>query len=165
MERKRLNDVCLNITDGTHSTVHDCNNTNYYLLSCKNIKQGKINISNEDRTISYNTLTELRKRTMMSVNDVVVSSVGTIGEVAIIDKMPNFEFQRSVAILKPNCEIILPKYLMFYLASSKGQSEIKSRVKGAAQPCLFLSDIRDICIEPPTIETQQHIVNIVRTCL
>ena len=161
MESKRLNDICLNITDGTHSTVHDCDGTDYYLLSCKNIKQGRINISKDDRTISFNTLSQLRKRTMMSIDDVVVSSVGTIGEVAIISNMPNYEFQRSVAILKPNSNLVLPKYLMFYLTSFKGQSQIKSRVKGAAQPCLFLSDIRDICIDLPTIEEQQHIVNTI----
>ena len=40
----KLEDITLNITDGTHSTIKDDANGDCYLLSCKNIKNGKINI-------------------------------------------------------------------------------------------------------------------------
>lgn len=159
----KLKDVCLNITDGTHSTVLDTPNGDNYLLSCKNVKLGHILINSNDRRIDDRTLFALRVRTKMAINDVVLSSVGTIGEVALVRQNPNYEFQRSVAILKPNTSIILPKYLMYFLMSQKGQSIIKGHIKGAAQPCLFLNDIKDIEIPVTDTVVQRHIVNTIGT--
>ena len=162
MNRSKLNEICLNITDGTHSTVKDNSESNYYLLSCKNIKNGKIIINEKDRTISYDTLMLLRKRTDMEFNDVLLTSVGTIGESSVItERSPNFEFQRSVAVLKPDAKYILSKYLHYFFISTKGQRIIKENIKGAAQPCLFLNDIKNIEIDYPSIKTQQHIVNTI----
>ena len=44
-----LGDVCIKITDGTHSTVKDDKNGDCLLLSCKNIKDGKIVIGEGDK--------------------------------------------------------------------------------------------------------------------
>ncbi|RMA78617.1 type I restriction enzyme S subunit [Metamycoplasma subdolum] len=159
----KLIDYCINITDGTHNTVIDTPNTNFYLLSCKNVKDGKIEITDQDRTISESTLLSLRKRTNLEINDVVITSVGTIGEVATIKCHPYFEFQRSVALIKPNSNKIMSKYLEYYLISGKGQREIKSRIKGVAQPCLFLNDIKNIEISVHKYNDQRHIVNTIGT--
>ena len=162
MKKYKLCEICLNITDGAHSTVVDDKQGNCFLLSCKNIKDGKINITENDRRINDNTLKLLRKRTKMSLNDVLLTSVGTIGQSSYIkEENPPFEFQRSVAILKPNLNFILSKYLHYYLISSKGQANIQSRIKGAAQPCLFLNDIKTMDIIVPEIKVQQHIVDTI----
>ena len=162
MNVKKLNDICLNITDGTHSTVKDDNKGSGYLLSCKNVKDGKIIFDENDRKINDSTLSQLRKRTKMSIGDVVLTTVGTIGESSIINfDNPIFEFQRSVAILKANSSLILPEYLHYFFVSQIGQSSIKSRIKGAAQPCLFLNDLKDIEINLPFLSNQQHIVNTI----
>ena len=120
MEIKKLNDICLNITDGTHSTVIDDPNGECYLLSCKNIKDGQLIISNSDRKISLDTLLQLRRRTKMENNDVALTTVGTIGESCIVMNSNCFEFQRSVAILKPNSKYIFSKYLHYYFKSKTG---------------------------------------------
>ena len=162
MNIKKFNDICLNITDGTHSTVIDNPSGEYYLLSCKNVKDGRINVSSSDRKIDSNTINQLRKRTKMNKGDVVLTTVGTIGESSIIKtENPNYEFQRSVAIIKPDNNIIEPVYLHYYLISPLGQSVIKARVKGAAQPCLFLNDLKDMEIDLPSKIEQQHIVNTI----
>ena len=143
MNKYKLNDICINITDGTHSTVIDDETGSSYLLSCKNVKEGKIIINKTDRIINNETLLQLRKRTKMDKGDVVLTTVGTIGESSYIkDNSPNFEFQRSVAILKPNSDLVLSQYLHYFLISKDGQAKILSRIKGAAQPCLFLNDLK-----------------------
>lgn len=162
MKEKKLIDLCLNITDGVHSTVIDDLKGDCYLLSCKNVKDGKIKFNNNDRFINFATLNHLRKRTKMEKGDVILTTVGTIGESSVIkDLYPKYEFQRSVAIIKPNKDLILPKYLHYFLISKKGQNQIAARIKGAAQPCLFLSDLKQIEIELSDIQTQQHIVNTI----
>ncbi|MGC7160271.1 restriction endonuclease subunit S [Metamycoplasma hominis] len=162
MKEKKLIDLCLNITDGVHSTVIDDLKGDCYLLSCKNVKDGKIKFNNNDRFINFATLNHLRKRTKMEKGDVILTTVGTIGESSVIkDLYPKYEFQRSVAIIKPNKDLILPKYLHYFLISKKGQNQIAARIKGAAQPCLFLTDLKQIEIELSDIQTQQHIVNTI----
>lgn len=162
MNYKKLNDVCLNITDGTHATVQDDNNGTCHLLSCKNIKNNRVNISINDRRINEQTLLQLRKRTKMTINDVVLTTIGSIGESCVIDLIdPKYEFQRSCAIIKTDLKQILPQYLNYFFNSYKGQSLIKSRIKGAAQPCLFLNDIKDLNIPIVALFEQQHIVDTI----
>lgn len=109
---------------------------------------------------------QLRKRTKLSKDDIVLTTVGTIGESSIIEcENPNYEFQRSVAIIKPNDKLVDSMYLHFFLISQEGQCKIRSRIKGAAQPCLFLNDLKDIELDLPSLIKQQHIVNIVRYTL
>ncbi|MDC8937399.1 restriction endonuclease subunit S [Metamycoplasma hyosynoviae] len=162
MANKKLNDICINITDGTHSTVIDDENGSSYLLSCKNIKGGKIFINDNDRKINNNTFLQIRKRTKTEYKDVVITKIGTVGQSACINDLePNYEFQCNVAILKPNNSIILSEYLNYFFHSNTGKISINTRIKGAAQPCLFLNDLKDIDIFVPDLQKQHHIVNTI----
>lgn len=156
-----LDDICIQITDGTHSTVKDSEDGSAYLLSAKNIKD-RVVISQKERRIDTATLESLRKRTKTAKGDVLVTSVGTIGETAIIeDDSPNYEFQRSVLILKPNTDLIVPKYLYYYMRSLK--QDFISMATGAVQKCLFIGQMKGVSIELPDITTQKEIANILGT--
>lgn len=133
-------DVSLNVTDGVHNTVHDDPAGKYLLLSCKNIKGSRLSIGASERTISRDTFDKLRRRTRLAKGDVLISSVGTVGEVLLLNADPtNYEFQRSVAIIKPNPEIISSYYL--YEALIYQKAELINAAHGAVQQCLFISDI------------------------
>jgi len=154
-----LDDVSLNITDGTHSTVIDNPDGDCYLLSCKNIKNGKINLAPTDRKISKEQLLLLKKRTQLEKNDVLLTTVGTIGEVSIVgDDNPNYDFQRSVGIIKPNTCIVNPKFLYYVLKNE--HSQIVNLANGAVQQCLFIGDIKRIQIELPPLALQNKIVDL-----
>ena len=149
-EVKNLDEVTSKITDGTHSTVYDDNEGNYYLLSCKNIKNGEIVITENDRRINQETLIQLRKRTKLSKGDILITTVGTIGEVAMVktDEIP-FELQRSVAIIKPDSKILSVYFLYQFMKSRLFKHEVSSRVEGSVQACLFLGAINKIQIQIP----------------
>lgn len=141
-------DIALNITDGVHNTVHDDPQGNYFLLSCKNIKGSALNIANSDRRISLETFEKLRRRTKLSKGDVLISSVGTVGELLLLNEEPhNYEFQRSVAMIKPNLNIVSPAYLYESLLNKK--TELINAAHGAVQQCLFISDISNFPIGIP----------------
>lgn len=142
-------DVCCNITDGVHNTVKDDAQGNYYLLSCKNIKGGKISISDNERRIDKVTFDKLRRRTKLQKGDILLSSVGTIGEMVLLNEEPsNFEFQRSVAIIKPNLDLISSHFL-YYSMRNRRESIIHS-AHGAVQQCLFITDVANfVTIYPP----------------
>lgn len=155
----RLGDVCIQITDGTHNTVKDCESGDCYLLSCKNIKNGNIEIGKNERKIDRHTLEELRKRTKTAKGDVLLSSVGTIGETAVIKlENPNYEFQRSVAIFKPNLNFITSEFLYYSLNSRK--DILQHSAEGAVQQCLFINPLKDFSISLPPLEIQKKIAGV-----
>ena len=152
-------EVCNNITDGVHNSVKDDINGNYYLLSCKNIKGGVITIGENERKVNKETFEKLRKRTRLQKGDLLLSSVGTIGEMVLLNEIPsNYEFQRSVAIIKPNKEIISSHFLYYAMKAQK--DEIIHSAHGAVQQCLFISDVANFKTIVPPRETMQHFTNI-----
>ncbi len=146
-EVKRLGEMCSKITDGEHNTVIDDPNGDCYLLSCKNIKNNSIIFNETDRRIDRDTYNKIHQRTNLQKGDVLMSSVGTIGETCILlQDLNNIEFQRSVAILKPNNNIS-SYYLYHFINTNK--SYIKTKGHGAVQKCVFISDIECIVITKP----------------
>lgn len=161
METKRykLSEISLNVTDGEHGTIKDDNNGKYYLLSCKNIKNGLINITSNERIINEESFNKIQKRIRLEKNDVLITTVGTIGEMAIIETNDiNYCFQRSVGIIKPNIEIVNPYYLYYSLKNETKQ--ISTLIKGAVQKCLFINDMKMIEIDLPNMKIQNKIVKI-----
>lgn len=147
-EEKQLGEIALHITDGVHNTVIDSPNGEHYLLSCKNIKSGQLFIGSNERRIDHETFTKLRKRTRLSHGDILVTSVGTVGEMYLVNESPsNYEFQRSVAIIKPNNDIISSYFL--YAALLYQQNEIKHLAHGAVQQCIFISDLKEYSLIVP----------------
>lgn len=144
----------MNITDGVHNTVIDTPNGEYLLLSCKNIKGGKLTIGKDERRIDKVTFDKLRKRTKLDKGDILVSSVGTVGEILLLNSNPtNIEFQRSVAIIKPNPHKISSEYL--YNALKLQKRELTATAHGAVQQCIFISDIQEFEIPIPSFELIQ----------
>lgn len=156
-EVSTIDKITLKVTDGTHSTVIDNSKGEYYLLSCKNIKNGLVLTSSKDRKIDFDTLKQLRKRTGLSKNDILITTVGTIGQAAILrkDQIP-FELQRSVAIIRPNTDLVLPEYLYQLIRSRYFQHEAISRSEGSVQTCLFLGAIKSIEVILPNYNIIQQ---------
>ena len=147
-------EVALNVTDGVHNTVHDDPKGDFLLLSCKNIKGGFLSIGPTERRISKDTFEKLRRRTKLAKGDVLISSVGTVGELLMLNTEPtNYEFQRSVAIVKPNPEIVSAAYLYESLVFQR--AELINSAHGAVQQCLFISDIAGFPINIPHPEDLQ----------
>ena len=155
----KLEDYCLNITDGEHGSVVDDNNGEYYLLSNKNMIDGEIVITSNDRKISEENFRKINKRTKLSVSDVLISTVGTIGKIAMVDGNVNYDFQRSVGILKCNTHTLLPKFLYYYLNSPYIQNKLIKTSKGAIQKCLFINDLKNLEVSIPPIPLQKKISN------
>jgi type I restriction enzyme S subunit len=119
IRRSKISELSKNVTDGEHASVIDDLNGEYFLLSNKNIKDGKILYDNTDRKINKQTFESINRRTKLSKGDVVISTVGSIGRTAIIrDNNLKYDFQRSVGIIKTDPNKLLPEYLHYYLLSS-----------------------------------------------
>lgn len=159
----KLSEICHQICDGVHNTVIDTPNGEFFLLSAKNIKNGIVTISDNERKISAETYDKLHKRTRTAKGDILLTTVGaSIGDVAIIkDDNPKYEFQRSVGIFKPNLNYVVPEYLLYVFQSNSFQQYLYNNATGAAQPCLFLGLLKKIKISLPELETQRIVVDVI----
>ena len=91
LKKYKLEECCLHITDGEHGSVNDDLQGDYYLLSNKNIINGNIVISKDDRKINKATFDKINKRILLEEKDVIISTVGTLGKTAIIEGNINVE--------------------------------------------------------------------------
>ena len=146
------------LKDGTHGTHKDTKDTKdgVYLLSAKNIKNGKVNISSDDRRISYEEYSKIHRNFELKSGDILLTVVGSIGEVAMLNDPKNITFQRSVAYLRPSN--IDSLFLYTQARGANFQKELKNRQVVSAQPGVYLGDIGKIeLIFPNDINEQQKI--------
>lgn len=88
----RLGDVCIQITDGSHNPPMGVEQSNYLMLSSKNIDDDHITF-NDPRYLSQEDFEAENKRTNIKPNDLLITIVGTIGRVAIVPNSLNRLFK------------------------------------------------------------------------
>ena len=156
---KKLHEITLNITDGKHGDCESDKNSKCYFISAKDIDEYGINYSLA-RKITKESYIESHKRTKLDINDILVTNSGTIGKMCFIKNIPfKTTFQKSVAIIKPNTEEIVPSFLFYYLLANK--NKLINLANGSTQKNLLLKDIRNFEIHIPDFLDQQHIVNTI----
>lgn len=160
MIKRTLQELCLNITDGKHGDCENEENSGYYFISCKDIFDGQINYKNA-RQITKADFEETHKRTMLEVDDILLTNSGTIGRMAFVtdrEATTKTTFQKSVAIIKPDKQKVLPRYLYYQLQNCVPQFINSSN--GSAQKNLLLSTMRTFRIEiEENREKQEKIAN------
>lgn len=160
MIKRTLQELCLNITDGKHGDCENEENSGYYFISCKDIFDGQINYKNA-RQITKADFEETHKRTMLEVDDILLTNSGTIGRMAFVtdrEATTKTTFQKSVAIVKPDKQKVLPRYLYYQLQNCVPQFINSSN--GSAQKNLLLSTMRTFQIEiEENREKQEKIAN------
>jgi type I restriction enzyme, S subunit len=98
------------------------------------------------------------------VDDLLVSVVGTLGNVAIVDKdLGQAIFSCKSTVFRSKS--INPYYLCAYLNSSIGQAYFQRKPRGAIQTGLNLDDLHTIPIFIPSPEKQVEIGKLVKNAL
>jgi type I restriction enzyme, S subunit len=146
---KKLGDICHLITDGKHGNCKDQLDSGYYFVSCKDVKGGQVNYSGA-RQISAEDFKETDRRTQFAAGDILITNSGTIGRMCLAKDLPETRrttFQKSVAIIKADNDLVTSEYLYYYLLSEKDR--LCNFAGGAAQKNLLLSDMRCFDVEIP----------------
>ena len=142
MIEKTLAELTLNITDGKHGDCRGKDNSGFYFISCKDVRDGQIHYE-DARQIIEEDFWDTHKRTRLEPEDILVTNSGTIGRMAFIRDVPltyRTTFQKSVAIVKPDKSKIFPKYLYYQLQNCV--DGFVNQSNGAAQKNLLLSTMR-----------------------
>ncbi|MEE0544874.1 MAG: restriction endonuclease subunit S [Faecalibacterium sp.] len=154
----KLGEVCIQITDGSHNPPSGVEQSEYLMLSSKNIDDDFITLDSP-RFLSHSDYIAENKRTTVSEGDLLMTIVGTIGRVAIVPAGLNgICLQRSVAVIKPNKEIINNRYLMYQLQNMR--SFLEKEARGVAQKGIYLKQVSQLDIKLPELEQQKQIVKV-----
>ena len=156
----KLENITIRIVDGDHNPpAKEKEKTNYIMLSAQNIGySGFINMD-KVRYLSKDNFDKCHKRTCLEDEDILFSSVGSIGNTMVYREKENdkITFQRSVTIIKTK---INPYYLRYVLLSPYCQQIFKTESIGTAQKGFYIKQMKNLIVPVPTIEEQQEIVNI-----
>ena len=147
-------EFCDLVTDGTHDSPKKTE-FGVKLVTSKNIVGGKLDLTSA-YFISESDAQNINKRSQVHINDVLLSMIGTVGEVALIEKEPDFVI-KNVGLLK-NSDPKKAKWL-YYLKSPIAQNLIKDRLRGTTQQYIPLGELRNLPILKPNSE--EHLQNTI----
>ncbi len=154
-EVKKLGEVCLQITDGTHNSPKSFEKGPYKYVTAKNIKKDGFDFSN----ISF--LNEIDHKAIFSrcspkYGDVLYIKDGATTGIAMINTLnEEFSLLSSVALLKPKTNLN-NRYLRDVLNNNEMYDVIRSNMGGAAITRLTIKKIEQIKIPLPPLPLQQE---------
>ena len=165
-QKCNLQSVCsMTITDGTHKTPIYCEpNEGIPFISSKDVKYGCIDW-NHIKYIVPELHEELYKRLSPQLDDILLAKNGTTGVAAIVDVDKVFDIYVTLAVLRPNQNIIYPRYLLYIINSPICKQQFDSKLTGIAVPNLHLRDIKSVSINLPSMVEQKEIVRILDSLL
>ncbi|MCI7266442.1 MAG: restriction endonuclease subunit S [Veillonellaceae bacterium] len=161
-----LQSVCtMKITDGTHKTpTYSDKDNGVVFLSAKDITSGEINWENT-KYITSELHTELYSRLAPQINDILLAKNGTTGVAALVKEDKVFDIYVTLALLRPDLEIVIPEYLLNIINSPICKVQFNENLTGIGVPNLHLRDIKDVKIKVPSISEQEIIADKVEMLL
>lgn len=164
MNKVRLGDVCISITDGEHGSPNNDPKGTCWFLNNNNLTSSGIVINPNDRRISEKTFQQIRRRTHLAQGDVLIATCGTLGKTCIVRENPsNLEFSRSVGIIKPDRDKLNERYLHYFFTLPSTQKRIQKIATGGVQKHFYIADMEDFLIYLPSMSTQKAIASLLGT--
>lgn len=148
------------VTDGIHTAIDYCEKSRVNLISATSPKENFFDLSRQvfisEDAHSKNPRTALKK------GDVIVSTVGTIGNCAVVDKsvLPA-NSDRHVGIVRIEKDF-LPYFLSTFLLTKYGKFQTLRESTGNVQLNLFLYKIRELVIPCLNLAFQAQIETLVK---
>ena len=155
-----LSAVCHKITDGEHGSVQRVSE-GYVYLNAKNIRQDG-NIDWENIThISFKDHAKIFKRCNPEPDDILLTTTGTVGNIAIVPKVGPFSIDRGITLLKINNDRLNNIYLANLLNSEYLQQCMKNNIHASAIGHLFLKQVKSLSVMLPPLHLQNQFADYV----
>lgn len=127
------------------------------MLSAKDIESGKILIPQDCRRISIEDYNSIFKNYNLKINDILLTIVGTIGRVAMVDNLTNkYALQRSVAIIRVN-SLNHPLFIFYLLQTNNIKKQYYSKMNQSAQGGIYLDSLNKLSFKNTILSEQEKI--------
>lgn len=160
-----LEDVCIKITDGSHYSPKDEPGAPYPMYSVKDMETYGFN-SSSCKHISAAEFERMKKSDCVPlVNDILVAKDGSyLKEIFICSEQKEEAVLSSIAIFRPNPNVILPDVLLFLLKQPSVRADVADNyVSGSALPRIVLKDFKKYQFTLPPINEQRKIGDILHS--
>ena len=161
-EIKRMDECCSFISDGDHLPPPKAEN-GIPFITITNIDPINNSIDFSSAMFVppsyYDALGDARKARK---NDILYSVVGSFGIPVLLTEDKKFVFQRHIALVRPDCKVVLPEFLYYTMKSHAFYSQADSYAIGSAQRTLSLGSLRKMKIKVPPLKKQESIASLLR---
>ena len=148
------------VTDGIHTSIDYDDNSRINLISATSPRYNYFDLS-RGAFISAKAH-NLNPRTALRKDDVILSTVGTIGNCAVVtDDILPANTDRHVAIIRVK-RLLLPNVLACFLLSKYGRNQTHRETTGNVQPNLFVYKVKELIIPEFSREFQAEIDRLAR---
>ena len=161
-EKKKLQDVCYKLTDGTHFSPESYDEGDYKYITAKNIKSDGFDFSN----ITYvpeSVHRTIYERCNPELGDVLYIKDGATTGIAMVNSLEEeFSLLSSVALLKQNRKVIDGRFLCGVLNNAEMYKSIRSNMGGAAITRLTIAKLQKIMVIVPPLPLQKQFAAFVK---
>ena len=156
IEKVKLNSVC-KIYDGTHKTPK-YTNTGIPFVSVENIDD----LYGTRKFIAPEDYAKYKIKPRKGDVFMTRITAGVIGKCTVVDRDDDLAYYVSLALLRPNTDILDSKYLKYYLESGWGRKELSKWILWDATPTkINKDDIGRVLISIPPLDIQKRLVQVI----
>ena len=157
-----LDDVCARITDGSHYSPADVPDAPYPMYSVKDMETYGFNSSSCKHITAEEFLKMQKNDCVPRLNDILVAKDGSyLKEIFICSEEKDEAILSSIAIFRPNTEIIMPEILLYLLKQPSVRKDVGDNyVSGSALPRIVLKDFKKYTFLLPPMEEQIKIGSV-----
>ena len=160
-DKVELSEICEKITDGEHGSVARVPCGHPFLNAKHVLKNGRIDwdtitfVDDEDHQRIY-------KRCNPVEGDILLTTTGTIGNVAIMPKSEEVSMDRGITLLKINRQKVTSEFVAELLKQPSIQTEMGVNVHASAVGHLFMNKVKKLPAIIPSMERQTEFTAFVR---
>jgi type I restriction enzyme S subunit len=156
--------VCIKIGDIDHKMPKQLE-TGYPYVSTKDFTNDlKISFDNA-KYISEEDYLNLSRKIKPEKGDIIFPRYGTIGKNILVDFDKEFLVSYSCAVVKPNYDMVISKYIYLFSLSPKITDEIRKYVVETTQANIVIASIKSFVFPLPPMKEQHEIVQEIESRL
>ena len=127
-------------------------------ITSKNIKNGFIDFK-DVKHVSVDDYTRISNNRKIKKGDILITMIGTIGEVAIVENEIDF-YGQNLYLLRMNNEMICNKYYYYYITLNEVKRILVEKRNASSQGYIKAGSIENLLVPVPPLEVQDEIVKI-----
>ena len=136
---------------------------NNYYITIKDIHNGEIVITDKTDRIDDDAIAIIKKRSRVKNGDVLFTSIGRIGETAIVtNKDDTWDVNESVFVFTLNTDIITQEFFCILFQSQNVQEQLMRDSSGSTFKSIKMNQLEKMLFDIPGIEEQRVISDILR---
>ncbi|WP_155058086.1 restriction endonuclease subunit S [Streptomyces blattellae] len=160
--QKTLGNVCTQIIDSEHKTAPAATpgTTFGYSVGTPHIRNGRL-LLNSAIPVDKDTFQKWTVRGVPQRDDLILSREAPVGQIARVEEGQRVCLRQRTVLLRPNSDVIHPRYLLYALMAPTAQQRMHSKAAGSTVPHLNIKEIRALPLDHlPPLSEQQAVVDI-----